>query len=430
MKLNRLDSSTLKETILHGVHESGLRVYIIPKKGFCKYYAIYGTEYGSLDNVLNVPGTDESIKLPDGIAHFLEHKLFEEEDGGNAFDRFALTGASSNAFTSFDMTAYLYSCTDNFYENLDILLDFVNHPYFTDENVSKEQGIIGQEIKMYDDDPEWCLFFNMLQAMFHNNPVKTDIAGTVESISHITPDLLYKCCEAYYNPSNMFLVLVGDIDEELAMECIDKNVSAEKDRGRIERIPVTEPREVVKKKITRKMSVSKPMFIVGFKENETDVDGRTLLKKQITTSILNEVLFGKSSEFFMSLYSEGLIDGTFGADCELEKKYGFSSVTGESKDPDEVYRRVLKNLEEVKINGLSEADVNRAKRVLIGKNLRDYNSVEKIGNNFIRCFMNGINPFEFQHTTEVIKMSELKARLEEHFTEENSVLSVIEPLEG
>ena len=430
MKLNRLDSNTLKETILHGVHESGLRVYIIPKKGFCKYYAIYGTEYGSLDNVLNVPGTDESIKLPDGIAHFLEHKLFEEEDGGNAFDRFALTGASSNAFTSFDMTAYLYSCTDNFYENLDILLDFVNHPYFTDENVSKEQGIIGQEIKMYDDDPEWCLFFNMLQAMFHNNPVKTDIAGTVESISHITPDLLYKCCEAYYNPSNMFLVLVGDIDEELAMECIDKNVSAEKDRGRIERIPVTEPREVVKKKITRKMSVSKPMFIVGFKENETDVDGRTLLKKQITTSILNEVLFGKSSEFFMSLYSEGLIDGTFGADCELEKKYGFSSVTGESKDPDEVYRRVLKNLEEVKINGLSEADVNRAKRVLIGKNLRDYNSVEKIGNNFIRCFMNGINPFEFQHTTEVIKMSELKARLEEHFTEENSVLSVIEPLEG
>ena len=430
MKLNRLDSGTLKETILHGVHESGLRVYIIPKKGFCKYYAIYGTEYGSLDNVLNVPGTDESIKLPDGIAHFLEHKLFEEEDGGNAFDRFALTGASSNAFTSFDMTAYLYSCTDNFYENLDILLDFVNHPYFTDENVSKEQGIIGQEIKMYDDDPEWCLFFNMLQAMFHNNPVKTDIAGTVESISHITPDLLYKCCDAYYNPSNMFLVLVGDIDEERATECIDKNVSEEKDRGKIERIPVAEPREVVKKKITQKMSVSKPMFIVGFKENETDVDGRELLKKQITTSILTEVLFGKSSEFFMSLYSEGLIDGTFGADCELEKKYGFSSVTGESKDPDEVYQRVLKHLEAVKANGLSEADVSRAKRVLIGKNLRDYNSVERIGNNFIRCFMNGINPFEFQHAAETIKMSELKARLEEHFTEENSVLSVIEPLEG
>ena len=430
MKLNRLDSGTLKETILHGVHESGLRVYIIPKKGFCKYYAIYGTEYGSLDNVLNVPGTDESIKLPDGIAHFLEHKLFEEEDGGNAFDRFALTGASSNAFTSFDMTAYLYSCTDNFYENLDILLDFVNHPYFTDENVSKEQGIIGQEIKMYDDDPEWCLFFNMLQAMFHNNPVKTDIAGTVESIGHITPDLLYKCCDAYYNPSNMFLVLVGDIDEELAAACIDKNVSAEKDRGRIERIPVEEPREVVKKKITQKMSVSKPMFIIGFKENETDIDGRELLKKQITTSILTEVLFGKSCEFFMSLYSEGLIDGTFGADCELEKKYGFSSVTGESKDPDEVYQRVLKHLEAVKANGLSEADVSRAKRVLIGKNLRDYNSVERIGNNFIRCFMNGINPFEFQHAAETIKMSELKARLEEHFTEENSVLSVIEPLEG
>lgn len=430
MKLNRLDSSILKETILHGVHESGLRVYIIPKKGFCKYYAIYGTEYGSLDDVLKVPGTDEKIKLPDGIAHFLEHKLFEEEGGGNAFDRFALTGASSNAFTSFDMTAYLYSCTDNFYENLDILLNFVNHPYFTDENVSKEQGIIGQEIKMYDDDPEWRLFFNMLQAMFLNNPVKTDIAGTVESISHITPELLYRCCDAYYNPSNMFLVLVGDIDEKLAAGCIDRNVSAEKNRGRVERILIDEPNTVVKKKITQKMSVSKPMFIVGFKENETGICGRELLKKQILTQILCEILFGKSSDFFMSLYSEGLIDGSFSKDCELEKRYGFSALTGEAKDPDTVYKRVLEHIKNTKKSGLCEADINRAKRVLIGKSLRDYNSVEQIGNSFIRCFMNGINPFDFQQMTEDIKKSELEERLEAHFTEENAVLSVIEPLEG
>ena len=379
--------------------------------------------------MLKVPGSNEEIKLPDGIAHFLEHKLFEEEDGQNAFDKFALTGASSNAFTSFDMTAYLFSCTDSFYENLDILLEFVNHPYFTDENVSKEQGIIGQEIKMYDDDPTWRLFFNMLQGMYHNNPVKTDIAGTVESISHITPELLYKCCDAYYNPSNMFLVLVGDIDTEKAIECIDRGVSAEKDRGRIERSPVSEPETVVKKKIVQKMSVSKPMFLIGFKEKKSGIDGRELLKQQIATQILVEVLFGKSSEFFMSLYSEGLIDGSFSKDSEIEKRYGFSSVTGESKDPDQVYRRVLEHIENVKKSGLSEQDIKRAKRVIIGKNLRGYNSVEKIGNDFIRAFMNNINPFELSHVVEEMSKRVLEARLCEHFTEEASVLSVIEPLE-
>lgn len=430
MKFNELNSTTLKEKILYGVHQSGLRVYIIPKKQFCKYYAIYGTEYGSIDNVLKVPETDQTIKLPDGIAHFLEHKLFEEEDGGNAFDRFALTGANSNAFTSFDMTAYLFSCTDNFYDNLDILLDFVNHPYFTEENVSKEQGIIGQEIKMYDDDPEWRLFFNMLQVMFINNPVKTDIAGTVESISHITPELLYKCCESYYNPSNMFLVLVGDINAEKAATLVDKNVSAEKDRGKIKRDEIKEPKTVAKDKITQKMSVSKPMFLMGFKDAEMNVKGRELHKKQILTQLLLEILFGKSSEFFMSLYSEGLIDGSFGKSAEIEKRYGFSSLTGESKDPEEVYRRVLQHIENVKSTGLNNTDISRAKRVLIGKNLLNYNSVECIGNEFLRYFMNEINPFEFQHIVEDIKKSELENRLATHFVKEGTVLSVIEPLEG
>lgn len=329
MKFDKIESKLLKETIMHGVHESGLRVYIVPKSGFSKYYAIYGTEYGSIDTKLNFPDTNEVINLPDGIAHFLEHKLFEEEDGGNAFDRFALTGANSNAFTSFDITAYLFSCTDSFYENLDILMDFVNHPYFTDENVAKEQGIIGQEIKMYDDDPSWRLFFNMLQAMYHNNPVKTDIAGTVESIAKITPDILFKCCDAFYNPSNMFLVMVGDIDADKAIEIVDKYVSADRDRGRIQREKIDEPKSVVKSEISQKMSVSKPQFMIGFKEQETDIEGSELLKKQIETNVILNILFGVSSKFFNELYEEGLIDGSFGFEAELEKKYGFSSVNGE-----------------------------------------------------------------------------------------------------
>lgn len=430
MKFEKTENSIIKETVLFGVHESGLRVYIVPKKGFCKYYAIYGTEYGSVDNVLKAPDGAESVKLPDGIAHFLEHKLFEEEDGKNAFDKFALTGASSNAFTSFDMTAYLFSCTDSFYENLDILLEFVNHPYFTVENVAKEQGIIGQEIKMYDDDPNWRLFFNMLQAMYFNNPVKTDIAGTVESISHITPELLYECCRTYYNPSNMLLVLVGDIDPEKATEYIDRHVSTEKNIGRIERETPAEPDGTVKSYISQKLSVSKPLFLIGFKEKKIGVCGSELMKKQAETQILCEALFGKSSEFFMELYEQGLIDSSFDKDTELEKSYGFSSISGESKDPRAVLEKTLDYIGRVRECGLADEDIERAKRVLIGKNLRKYNSVENIGNDFIRSFMNGFNPLDYNKTVENITKAELETRLAEHFDEKYAVLSVIEPLES
>jgi len=428
MKFEKTENKFLKENILFGTHESGLRVYIIPKEGFSKYYAIYGTEYGSLDQSLKVSG--EEIRLPDGIAHFLEHKLFEEEDGKNAFDKFSVTGASSNAFTSFDMTAYLFSCTEKFYENLDILLEFVNNPYFTDENVAKEQGIIGQEIKMYDDDPSWRLFFNMLQGMYHNNPVKTDIAGTVESISHITPELLYKCCDAYYNPSNMILVMVGDIDPSKAVSYIDKHVKSDKDRGKIQKEQIPEPNHVSKKIVRQKLSVSKPMFLMGFKEKEEGIFGEKLLLKQIKTDILMEVLFGKSSEYFMSLYGEGLIDSSFTKESELEKSYGFSSISGESSQPETVYERTLEYLKTVKEKPLDQSAVDVAKRVLIGKNLRKFNSVERLGNDFIRCFINEIDPFKYSEMVEKVSMEELSLRLDEHFDSESCTLSIIEPLEG
>ena len=428
MKFEITQNKALKESFLYGVHESGLRIYIIPKKDFCKYYAIYGTEYGSVDDVLR--NSEGNTKLPDGIAHFLEHKLFEEADGKNAFDKFAVTGASSNAFTSFDMTAYLFSCTENFYENLDILLEFVNNPYFTDENVAKEQGIIGQEIKMYDDDPEWRLFFNMLQGMYHNNPVKTDIAGTVDSISHITPELLYKCCEQFYNPSNMLLVMVGDIDPQEAVKYVDKHVSAAKDRGKIQRRVVNEPKEVAQKIVRQKLSVSKPQFLIGFKEKEQGASGAELMLKQAKTQILMEVLFGKSSDYFKDLYGEGLIDGTFGKDTELEKSYGFSSLGGETQDPETVYEKTIAYLEKVKAQPLDESAVAVAKRVLLGKNLRRFNSVERLGNDFIRCFMNGFNPLEYSNIVESITISELEERLNEHFDETACVMSVIEPLES
>lgn len=426
MEIQTVRNEQLKEEMQFAVHESGLRVYVFPKKGFSKYYAIYGTEYGSVDRTFQVPGEQEMTTVPDGIAHYLEHKLFEQEDGGNAFDLFAKTGASSNAFTSFDLTAYLFSCTDKFYENLDILLEFVNHPYFTDENVAKEQGIIGQEIKMYEDDPEWRVFFNTLTAMYHRNPVKIDIAGTVESISHITPELLYRCYHTFYNPANMILVLVGDVDIEKAMTYVDKHVDAKRNLGQIPRNVWEEPKERVQEVIKQQLLVSQPLFRIGFKDN-TLAEGDALLKKEIATELILESVFGRSSDLYMELYEEGLIDSSFDAETDQSKAYGFTLIGGESRNPEEVYRRVKARLDALCQTGIPSENLARARKVLISGNIRLYNSVERMGNAFIRQLMAGFSPLSFGDVVASVTDAEVNARLREHFNTQNSVLSVVCP---
>lgn len=427
MQIERIYNEALDEEMLFATHKSGLRVYVFPKKGFSKYYAIYGTEYGSIDREFIVPGETEKTVVPDGIAHYLEHKLFEEEGGGNAFDRFSQTGASSNAFTSFNLTAYLFSCTDHFYENLDILLDFVNHPYFTEENVQKEQGIIGQEIQMYDDDPGWQVFFNALKGMYHNNPVKIDIAGTVESISHITPEILYQCYRTFYNPSNMVLVMAGDVDMERAMKYVDKHVDVSRNLGKIERPVVEEPMERVCESMTKNLVVSRPLFQIAFKETETGLSGEALLKKEVETDILLTVLFGRSSEFYMKLYEEGLIDSSFGKETELEKSYGFTLIGGESGNPEQVYDRVKAYITQTIQNGLPEESIDRVRKILIGSNIRNFNSVESMGNDFIRRLLNDINPLDYADMVGKVTKADLERRLKEHFDVNNSVLSVVRP---
>lgn len=427
MEVQKFYNPALDEEMQFVTHESGLRVYVFPKKGFSKYYAIYGTEYGSIDREFVVPGDEKATVVPDGIAHYLEHKLFEEADGSNAFDRFAKTGASSNAFTSFDLTAYLFTCTDKFYENLDILLNFVNHPHFTDENVQKEQGIIGQEIKMYEDDPEWRVFFNTLCAMYHKNPVKIDIAGTVESISHITPEILYKCYNTFYNPSNMILVMVGDVDMEKALKYVDKHVDVSRDLGKIKRPKVSEPSERAQEIITQKLVVSRPLFHIGFKETNTELSGSELLKNEIATNILLIALFGKSSDFYMSLYSEGLIDSSFSDETELEKPYGFTLFGGESSEYKEVYSRIKNYITETKKSGLPQKSIERARKILKGQNIRGFNSVENMGNDFIRRLLNGINPLEYAEAIDQVTYRDLEERFAEHFNVDNCVLSVVEP---
>lgn len=418
------------EEMQFAMHKSGLRVYVFPKLGFSKYYAIYGTEYGSLNRTFTVPGEDSMTTVPDGIAHYLEHKMFEEEDGSNAFDRFAETGASSNAFTSFDITAYLFSCTEKFYENLDILLDFVNHPHFTDENVAKEQGIIGQEIKMYDDEPEWRVFFNTLIAMFHENPVKIDIAGTVESIAKITPEVLYKCYNTFYNPANMALVLVGDIDMDEALKIIDKHIQPERNLGRIERLEVSEPKERVQEYIEQKLSVSQPMFRIGFKDNSPGMSGDALLKKEIATEIILESIFGKSGDLYLELYEEGLIDSSFGTEADIEREYGFTLIGGESAQPEKVYDIIKSKIDGFRQSGINSELIQRSKKVLISQNIKLFNSVENMGNAFIRQLLNGQNPLEYRAAVESVTNEDIQNRLIEHFDTSNCVLSVVRPVDS
>ena len=428
MDFKTIQNKSINEKILYGTHQSGLKIYIIPKKGFSKYYAIYGTDYGSCDIEFIAQGENKKTSLPNGIAHFLEHKLFEEEDGKNAFDRFSVTGANANAYTSFDITAYLFSCTDKFYENLEILLDFVNRPYFTEENVAKEQGIIGQEIKMYDDEPGWRVFFNMLGAMYHNNPVKIDIAGTVESIAEITPELLYKCTDNFYHPSNMALVMVGDIDPEKAVSLVDKYVKKTSSDG-LKRFTYDEPRERACEFVTQKLSVSMPIFMIGFKETESYKDGDELLKRQLMTELILDMYFGQSSDYYMSLYEKGLINASFSKETELEKTYGFSSLSGETKNPKEFYKITLDYIDKISKEEINKEKFNRAKKVLTGKHLKKFNSVENIGNGFIKSFFDGQNPLSVFDIIDSITEDDLKFRLSSHFDTKNAVLSVVEPID-
>ena len=310
---------------------------------------------------------------------------------------------------------------------MDILIDFVNHPYFTKENVEKEQGIIGQEIKMYDDDPGWRVFFNTLTALFHNNPVKIDIAGTVDSIAEIDDDVLYKCYNTFYNPGNMILVLAGDIEIQKVLESLDKHISSDRNLGIIERPKIAEPESRVKEFTEQKLVVSQPMFQIGFKDIIPFNGGEELLCREISTDIILDILFGKSSDFYMELYSDGLIDSSFGAETELEKRYGFTMIGGESKDPKEVYRRVKEHIKKAQDTGLSHDEIERAKKVAKASLIKVFNSIEAMGNSFIRLLLKGVNPLEYAAAIDSVPDVAVNERLKNHFDLSNCVLSTILP---
>ncbi|WP_374721824.1 EF-P 5-aminopentanol modification-associated protein YfmH [Peribacillus tepidiphilus] len=427
--MKKIPFDQLKEELYFEKLPNGLDVYILPKEGFNKSYATFTTKYGSVDNHFKPLHKDEFVKVPDGIAHFLEHKLFEKEDG-DVFQQFSKQGASANAFTSFTRTAYLFSSTSEFQRNLETLIDFVQAPYFSDQTVEKEKGIIGQEITMYDDNPDWRLYFGLIQNMYHHHPVKIDIAGTIESISKITKEMLYECYETFYHPSNMLLFVVGPVDPEETMNFIKENQSKKdyKNQPEIERRFEQEPEAVAKKKQVLKMNVQSSKCLVGIKAPAKILQGEEMLKHELTINLVLDILFGKSSKMYDDLYSAGLIDSTFSYDYTKEKDFGFAMIGGDTDNPDELAEKISSYLLAQKNNKeITEEVLSRTKKKKIGGFLRALNSPEYIANQFTRYAFNEMNLFDVVPMLEKITLDDIHSSLNEMVSEERMTVCQVVP---
>lgn len=420
-----IESSKIKEKVYIEKLENGMDVIIIPKKNAIKKYVIWGTHFGSIDNHFIMPTTGEEVYIPDGVAHFLEHKMFEQPNGTNSLDTLMALGIDANAYTSNDHTAYLFECTDNFYEGLDELMDYVQHPYFTEENVEKEKGIIGQEIGMYDDDPSWQLYINAMDCMYKENPIKIDIAGTVESISKITPDVLYKCYNTFYNPSNMTMVVCGDFEPEKLLNEIKKRLVPKENQGEIKRIYAKEETEINRKETEVKMELSNPLFLVGYKDATKNKEN--LVKRHIAIEIILNMLIGKSSELYKKLYEENILLSEPNFDYEFNNEYAHVTIYGQSKNPRRIYEEITKQVEKYIKNGLDEEHFKRIKKKIYGDYAIEYNSVADIARMFLADKMKGINSFDYIEEFNTVTKEYTEGILKEVFNEKNEILSIVNP---
>lgn len=409
-------------------HKSGLEVFVFPKE-MTTSYAIFATRYGAIDNKFKLDTDKEYTVVPDGIAHFLEHKLFECEGGIDAFELFAKTGASANAYTSNTMTGYLFSCTENFYESLEILLDFVTHPYFTEKTVEKEQGIIAQEIKMYEDHPGARLHKELMKALYKKNKVRIDVAGTVESIGEITAEILYKCYNTFYNLNNMTLSICGNVDACLVEEVCDKvltpapkiNVVRDSEDG-------DEPKAVNQKRVYCSLDVSKPIFAIGIKDTDIPADPDERMKKAYALEILDEILFSQSSSFYNELYEQNLISQDLSSGCEVTKHYSFNVISSESSEPETVYSKFVEYIEEAKKQGIDKEAFELSKRTVYASNIKSFDSTEDIANNFIFNHFDDGDLLDAPQIIESIDIEYLTKLLNDSFNEEYYAMSVVNPI--
>lgn len=418
-----IENLKVKEKLYIEKLKNGLTVMIIPKKGIQKKYIIWGTNYGSNDSTFIVPGEENITEVPKGVAHFLEHKMFEQENGKNSLDVLTALGVNANAYTTNNHTAYLYECTDNFYEALDEFMDYVQHPYFTDENVEKEKGIIGQEIMMYDDYPEWKVYLNALECMYYNNPVKLDITGTIDTISKIDKEILYKCYNTFYNPSNMAMVISGDFEPEKLLEEIKNRLVDIKSNGEIKRIYDQETDEIVKQKVEQKMEVSKPLYTIGIKD--VPAENKEKVKKHISIEILLNIIIGASSELYKQLYDMGNSYTTPGIEYEFDKNYAHVLITGQSNNPEQLFEMLKNKIKEFRDKGIDEKDFQRIKKMIYGEYIKEYNDVTDISRMFLSDYFKGINSFEYLEEINTINVEYLNQVLKDVFKDKKMILSVV-----
>ncbi|MER2030408.1 MAG: pitrilysin family protein [Solibacillus sp.] len=430
--METIEFQQLDETLYYKQLNNGLDVYILPKKGFSKTFVTFTTKYGSIDRTFVPIGETEPITVPDGIAHFLEHKMFEKEDG-DVFQKFSEVGAQANAFTSFTRTAYLFSATDHIYKSTETLLNFVQEPYFTEETVNKEKGIIGQEITMYDDQPDWRLYFGAIENMYHNHPVKIDIAGTIDSIDGITAEHLYTCYNTFYHPSNMLLFVIGAVDPVEMMAFIEDNQNKKtfQEPTDLKRLFDEEPTNVAEKERVLHMDVQKPKVYVGLKAKQVGLSGEEMLKHELAVQIGVECLFGRASSFYTDVYENGLIDESYGYDFSLENGYGFALIGSDSEQPEQLAKLIKEKLAETEQGNLfTSEDVERIKRKKIGFFLRALNSIEFIANQFTRYKFNDMNLFDVVPVLETITVEDIQKAFKTIQGEEQQTVFTIMPVSG
>lgn len=355
--MNKVEVEINNETgdkVYKTVLKSGLRVFVCPRKDYTKKMGMFGTVFGSIDNELVDIETKERSKVPDGIAHFLEHKLFEQEDA-NALDVFSKMGVDSNAYTSFDQTVYYFETANKYEECLDKLIEFVSSPYFTDENVEKEKGIIAQEIKMYEDEPNSLVYYNLLRCMYQTHPINIDIAGTVETISKIDKETLYKCYYSYYNLKNMFLIIIGDVDVDKIIETADKLVQkyyTNRKADIVERNVIVEPEEIAKKEIETNLPISTPAECVGFKLKV--LKGKESVKAMAFSDIINDVCFSTTSKFYQELYKQGVIISEPDFSFESGREFSHLVISAYVLDTKKYEEKLFEYIENLKQNGIDE----------------------------------------------------------------------------
>lgn len=423
-------SARLNETYRVYHHPSGLDIYIFPKK-MSSIYALFGTKYGSTHNCFRV-GDGDPVTVPDGIAHFLEHKLFTCEDGSDAFERFSDYGADANAYTSFNKTCYLFSCTDRFEDSLRELLDFVTHPYFTAETVAGEIGIIAEEIRMYDDTPSDRCFYGMLEAMYRSHSIRRNICGSEQSIAQITPDLLYRCYHAFYRLSNMALVICGDVSDASVLTVADQVLSRlPADSGDLV-IPVNENQAeepcVFQPCVERSMQVAKPMFNIGFKDTDIPSDGTARQRKDAAMAILNEMLFSRAGVFYNHLLRQGLISPSLSYGYTISDSSAYNSLAGESDRPTEVLAELRRYLTQVAQDGLSREDFVRGKRVMLAEFIKSFDSTDTIANNLFSFICEDCELFSYADLLEQITFEEVCTLFATAFEPHKQAISIVWPM--